>query len=78
MNLLQILKQQKRNITLFAFDKDKELSEHKTPFDALVTIIDGKADILETGESIIMPANVTHTLKALEKFKMVLAMIKND
>jgi quercetin dioxygenase-like cupin family protein len=74
----QILKQQKGNITLFAFDKDQELTEHKTPFDALVTIIDGKANILEAGESIIMPANIAHALKAVEKFKMVLTMIKND
>ena len=82
----QILKQQKGNITLFAFDKDQELTEHKTPFDALVTIIDGKANIiidgkaniLEAGESIIMPANIAHALKSVEKFKMVLTMIKND
>ena len=82
----QILKQQKGNITLFAFDKGQELSEHKTPFDALVTIIDGQADIiiegksnvLKAGESIIMPANIPHALKAIEKFKMVLTMIKNE
>ena len=81
----QILKQQKGNITLFAFDKGQELSEHKTSFDALVTIIDGKADIiidgksnvLEASESIIMPANIPHALKAIEKFKMLLTMIKS-
>lgn len=82
----QILKQQKGNITLFAFDKGQELTEHKTPFDALVNIIDGKADIiidgksnvLKAGESIIMPANIPHALKATEKFKMVLTMIKSE
>ena len=82
----QILKQQKGNITLFAFDKGQELTEHKTPFDALVNIIDGEANILidgksnviKAGESIIMPANIPHALKATEKFKMVLTMIKGD
>lgn len=82
----QILKQQKGNITLFALDKGEGISEHKTPFDALVNVVDGKADIiidgqsniLEAGESIIMPANIPHALKAVEKFKMVLTMIKSE
>ncbi|NHJ25070.1 MAG: cupin domain-containing protein [Candidatus Lokiarchaeota archaeon] len=71
-------------ITLFSFDKEQGLSEHTAPFDALVYIIDGKADvilskksnILKAGEMIIMPANEPHALKALEKFKMMLIMIK--
>lgn len=82
----QLLKQQKGNITLFAFDKGQELSEHKTPFDALVNIVDGKADIiidgksnvLSIGDAIIMPANIPHALKAIEKFKMVLTMLKSE
>ena len=80
-----ILKKETGNISLFAFDKDEELSEHTTPFDAVVFIVDGKADIkingvsniLEVGESIIMPANVPHALIAVEKFKMVLTMLKS-
>lgn len=80
-----ILKKETGNISLFAFDKGEGLSEHTTPFDAVVYIVDGKADIkingisniLEAGESIIMPANVPHALIAVEKFKMVLAMIKS-
>ena len=80
-----ILKKETGNISLFAFDKGEGLSEHTTPFDALVFIVDGKADIkidgvsniLEAGESIIMPANIPHALIAVEKFKMVLTMIKS-
>ena len=80
-----ILKKETGNISLFAFDKGEGLSEHTTPFDALVFIVDGKADIkidgvsniLEGGESIIMPANVPHALIAVEKFKMVLTMLKS-
>mgnify|MGYP000243216089 CR=1 FL=1 len=80
-----ILKKQTGNISLFAFDKGEGLSEHTTPFDAMVLIVDGKAEIiingeshiLDSGDSIIMPANVPHALKAVEKFKMVLTMLKN-
>jgi len=80
----QILKKNTGNISLFAFAKDEGLSEHSTPFDALVQIVDGKADIiingksniLTSGESIIMPADIPHSLKAIENFKMVLTMIK--
>ncbi len=80
-----ILKKETGNISLFAFDKDEGLSEHTTPFDAVVFIVDGKAEIkidgvsniLEGGESIIMPANVPHALIAVEKFKMVLTMLKS-
>jgi len=80
-----ILKKQTGNISLFAFDKGEGLSEHTTPFDALVMIVDGKAEItidetshlLQTGDSIIMPANIPHALKAIEKFKMVLTMIRS-
>lgn len=79
-----ILKKENGNITLFAFDKGEELSEHTTPFDAVVYIVDGKADIiingvsniLEVNETIIMPANIPHALKAVEKFKMILTMIR--
>ena len=74
------------NITLFAFDKGEGLSEHTAPFDAFVHILDGEARItisgkpydLKKGEMIIMPANEPHALKAQEKFKMLLVMIKSD
>ncbi len=79
-----ILKNKAGNITLFAFDKDEGLSEHTTPFDALVQVIDGKAEIiiggkkymLEKNDSIIMPAGVPHALRAVERFKMILTMVK--
>jgi quercetin dioxygenase-like cupin family protein len=79
-----VLKKSSGNITLFAFDKGEGLSAHTTPFDALVNIIDGTADILidgksnilQAGENIIMAANIPHALVAIEKFKMVLTMIK--
>jgi quercetin dioxygenase-like cupin family protein len=72
-------------ITLFAFDKGEGLSEHTTPYDALVYIIDGKAEItidgnpynVKKGETIIMPANEPHALKAIERYKMMLVMIKS-
>ncbi len=80
-----ILKKETGNISLFAFDKGEGLSEHTAPFDAVVFIVDGKADIiidgishiLNAGETIIMPANISHALKAIERFKMVLTMIKS-
>ncbi|MCR9011908.1 cupin domain-containing protein [Gabonibacter chumensis] len=80
----QIIKNEAGNITLFSFDKGQDLSEHTAPFDALVQILDGKAKIyidkksfiLETGEAIIMPANTPHALNAVERFKMLLTMIK--
>ena len=80
-----VLKKESGNISLFAFDKGEGLSEHTAPFDALVLIVDGKAEIvidgvpsiLETGESIIMPANVPHAVRAPGRFKMVLTMIKS-
>jgi len=80
----QVLKNEKGNITLFAFDKGEGLSEHTAPFDAMVLLLDGKAEItiggkpnaLEAGEAILMPANIPHALKAIERFKMMLVMIR--
>jgi len=80
----QVLKNQAGNITLFSFDQGQGLTEHTAPFDALVYILDGEAEIsiggnsnrVKKGESIIMPANVTHALQAVERFKMLLTMIK--
>ena len=72
-------------ITLFAFDEGQGLSEHTAPYDALVYIVDGKAKItiskkdytLEKGEFLVMPANDPHALKAIERYKMMLIMIRS-
>jgi len=80
----QITKADAGNVTLFAFDKDQELSEHTAPFDALLHVLEGEAEIkisskpyqLKTGDAIIMPANEPHALKALQRFKMLLTMIR--
>jgi len=80
----QILKSNAGNITLFSFDKDQGLSEHTAPFDAMVQVLDGEVEIsiggkpvlLKQGETIIMPANISHALHAVEKFKMLLTMIR--
>ena len=79
-----ILKAEPGNVTLFAFDAGQELSEHTAPFDALVHVLDGEAEIrisgqpfqLKTGEAILMPANQPHAVKAVNKFKMLLTMIR--
>jgi quercetin dioxygenase-like cupin family protein len=71
-------------ITLFAFDEGQSLSEHTTPYDALVYVFDGEAEIiiggvsnqLTNGSVIIMPGGVPHAVKAIKKFKMMLVMIK--
>jgi quercetin dioxygenase-like cupin family protein len=72
-------------ITLFAFDAGQGLSEHTAPFDAMVYIVDGEADItisgnplhLKAGDMTIMPANKPHALKANQRFKMLLIMIRS-
>ena len=79
----QITKSEGGNVTLFAFDQGQELSEHTAPFDALVHVLEGEAEIrisgepfrLKAGEAIIMPANAPHAVKAIRKFKMLLTMI---
>jgi quercetin dioxygenase-like cupin family protein len=71
-------------VTVFAFDKGESLSEHTAPFDALVSVLDGTAEIaiagkphtLGRGGMIVMPAGKPHALRAVEKFKMMLVMIK--
>lgn len=81
-----VLKNSAGNVSLFSFDKNEGLSEHTAPFDALVQVIDGKAEVLingksfvlNSGESIIMPANIPHAVKAVEAFKMILTMIKGE
>jgi len=81
-----VLKKQTGNISLFSFAKGEALSEHTAPFDAVITAVDGKGEviiggksfILTAGQTIIMPANITHAVNAVEKFKMVLTMIKSN
>lgn len=82
----QVTKSKAGNLTLFSFDKEQGLSEHKTSYDAIVQILDGEAEItingksfyLSKGQSIIMPANIPHSLKAIERFKMLLTMIRQE
>lgn len=80
----EITKKRSGTVTIFAFDKGQGLSEHTAPFDAIVLVIEGKVEIkisgkshkLSGGQLIVMPANRPHSLNALEKFKMMLVMIK--
>ena len=82
----QFAKNKGGNITLFAFDEGQGLSDHTAPFDAIVQIIEGKAEvsidgkkqIVSTGEMINMPANIPHALYAVEAFKMCLIMLKDS
>lgn len=82
----QIIKKDIGNVTLFAFDEGEGLSEHTAPFDAMVYILDGVAEIVISGkpmrvgkgEMIIMPADEPHSLKAVQRFKMLLVMIKSE
>lgn len=72
-------------VTFFAFDAGQALSDHTAPFDALVQVIDGEAEVIiagrsvivKTGEVLIMPANKSHALKANQRFKMLLTMIRS-
>jgi quercetin dioxygenase-like cupin family protein len=81
-----LIKKQIGNITLFAFDAGQGLSEHTAPFDAVVYILEGSAEItiggkmstVNTGEMLIMPANVPHALHAKERYKMLLVMIRGE
>jgi quercetin dioxygenase-like cupin family protein len=81
----EIIRKSTGTITLFAFDKGQGLSEHTAPFDAMVQILDGEAEItisgkayhLKEGQMIILPVNEVHALKAISKFKMLLVMIRS-
>ncbi len=81
----EIIRKETGTVTIFAFDKGEGLSEHTAPFDAMVQLVDGKAEIIISGKSnivgagemIIMPAGEPHALNALERFKMVLTMIRS-
>jgi len=81
----EIINKKTGTVTIFAFDEGEGLSEHSAPFDAMVIIADGEAEItidgkpnkLKSGEMIIMPADHPHSVKALKKFKMLLIMIRS-
>ncbi len=81
---MRVVEQPTGNVSLFAFDKGQKLSEHTAPFDAMLHVVEGTAEVviggepntLTAGETIIMPANITHAVNAIERFKMVLTMIK--
>ena len=81
----EVLRKPTGTVTAFAFDAGQALSEHTAPFDALVYIFDGQAQIfiekkphqVKTGELIIMPANKPHAVKAVSRFKMMLVMIRS-
>ena len=80
-----LIKESAGSVTLFAFDQDQELSEHSAPYDAMVCVLEGTAQIsiagkpfaVASGQMIVMPANVPHAVKATEPFKMMLTMIRN-
>ena len=80
----EIVKTKTGTLTLFAFDTGQGLSQHSAPFDAVAQILDGEAEFIigkknvsaQTGETVLMPANVPHALAAHEKFKMLLIMIR--
>ncbi len=72
------------SITLFAFDAGQGLNEHTAPYDAYVQILDGEAELViggqiihsKSGETVLMPANVSHAVNARQRFKMLLTMIR--
>jgi quercetin dioxygenase-like cupin family protein len=80
-----VVKKETGTVTLFAFDKGEGLSEHTAPFDALVLVVDGEAEVtvsgvagrVREGEMVLLPAGEPHALAAVERFKMVLTMIRS-
>jgi len=81
----EIISKKTGTLTLFAFDEGQGLSEHTAPFDAVVQILDGEATLViggkmvsaYSGQMVIMPADVPHSVKATKKFKMLLTMIRS-
>jgi quercetin dioxygenase-like cupin family protein len=79
-----LIKRPVSTVTLFSFDKGQGLSEHTAPFDALVQILDGRAELtiggkvvkVEAGQTVLMPADVPHSVHAAQRFKMLLIMIR--
>lgn len=81
----EVVKRPTGSVTIFAFDEGQGLSEHTAPFDALVQVLEGEAEIsitgnphrLHSGEMILIPSRQPHALKAIERFKMILTMIRS-
>lgn len=79
-----LIKQPKGTVTLFAFDKGQELSEHSAPFDAAVQVLEGVVELIiggspvhvNAGEWVVMPANIPHAVKALDRVKFLLTMVR--
>ena len=79
-----LVKKEKGTVTLFAFDAGEGLSEHTAPFDALVQVVDGEADVsvgaekhqVSKGEVLLLPADIPHAVQATQRFKMLLTMIR--
>lgn len=80
-----LIKKPTGTVTLFAFDQGQELSEHTAPYDAMVQVLDGEAEVtiggkpwrLTGGQMVIMPADVPHAVKAVGRFKMLLTMVRS-
>lgn len=81
----EVLRKPTGTVTAFAFDAGQALSEHTAPFDALVCVLDGAAELqiagkphqVSAGQMIILPANKPHAVKAVTRFKMLLVMIRS-
>lgn len=81
----EVIKKESGTVTVFSFDRGQGLSEHTAPYDALVCVLDGTAEVIisgksslvREGEAIMMPANEPHALQANERFKMMLVMIRS-
>jgi len=79
-----LIKREAGTVTLFAFDADQALSDHTAPFDALVHVLEGAAEVsiggtahhLTQGQAVLMPAHVPHAVRAHQRFKMLLVMIR--
>jgi len=79
-----ITKKETGTMTLFAFDAGQELSEHSAPFDAMVQVLDGEVELViggetviaKAGETVVMPADIPHAVRAVNRFKMLLTMIR--
>jgi quercetin dioxygenase-like cupin family protein len=80
-----LIKKPSGTVTLFAFDAGEGLSEHTAPYDARIVLMDGEAEVqiaqethvVKKGQTLLLPANVPHALRATSKFKMMLTMIRS-
>jgi quercetin dioxygenase-like cupin family protein len=80
-----LVKARTGTVTMFAFDAGEGLSEHEAPFDALLFVVEGRANVrvaskdhaMSGGEIVLLPANVPHAIQAVDRFKMLLIMIRD-